>query len=372
MRGDNEILENLVREAQRELCVSPESAQAYEKEKETLLQIVNDRLTKHPDLARFLGASSLQVMYDNHRNHVNFMINVLKLNEFAMLARMVPWVYRVYHRHGFSYDYFLEELRAWQNAVLARLNEKHAKEINRVYDWLLDHHEVMVALSSGTFIFTAPVMPEWRKQKDRFLSFLLDGNFESCLSLSEQIVREQKDVKEFYLQVVQPSLYDIGTLWEEGKISVAEEHLATAIVGRVMASLYTRIPRRVRGKKKIVLTAAPNEFHEVGCRMVADFLEAEGWDVYYLGANTPQVELFRLLKKVKPKVLGISVTMPFNLVQVEEIVMRLQREEDFQEMKIMVGGIAFNLFSDLWRKLGVHGWAKDAETAVALVREWVG
>lgn len=70
--------------------------------------------------------------------------------------------------------------------------------------------------------------------------------------------------------------------------------------------------------------------------------------------------------------LGISVTMPFNLVQVEEIVTYLQREEDFQEMKIMVGGIAFNLFSDLWRKLGVHGWARDAETAVALVREWVG
>lgn len=293
----DEILENLVREAQRELYVSPESAQAYEKEKETLLQIVNGRLTEHSDLARFLGTSSLQVMYDNHRNHVNFMINVLKLNEFAMLARMVPWVYRVYHRHGFSYDYFLEELRAWQRAVLTRLNEKHAKEINRVYDWLLDHHEIMIALSSGTLIFTSPVMPEWRKQRDRFLSFLLDGEFESCLSLSKRIVREQKNIKEFYLQVVQPSLYDIGTLWEEGKISVAEEHLATAIVGRVMASLYTRIPRMVGGKKKIVLTTAPNEFHEVGCRMVADFLEAEGWNVYYLGANTPPSGAFQTAQK---------------------------------------------------------------------------
>ncbi|MCX7668205.1 MAG: cobalamin B12-binding domain-containing protein, partial [Atribacterota bacterium] len=140
----------------------------------------------------------------------------------------------------------------------------------------------------------------------------------------------------------------------------------------VMAHFYTRIPRKAKGKRKIVLTAAPNEFHEVGCRMVADFLEAEGWEVCYLGANTPQAELFRLLKKVRPKVLGVSVTMPFNLVQVKEIVAYLGREKDLQETKVMVGGIAFNLFPDLWRKLGVHGWAKDAETAVTLVREWMG
>ncbi|MCX7668435.1 MAG: hypothetical protein N2Z84_05845, partial [Atribacterota bacterium] len=156
----DEVLENLAKEAQGALRVSWEAAQAYEKEKEVLLQIVNDKLTEHSNLSRFLGVNPLQVMYDNHRNHVNFMINILKLNEFAMLVRMVPWVYRVYHLHGFSYDYFLEELRTWQNAVAMRLDKKHAEEINRVYDWLLDHHNVMVTLSSKALIFTSSVAPE--------------------------------------------------------------------------------------------------------------------------------------------------------------------------------------------------------------------
>ncbi|MGC8779201.1 MAG: cobalamin-dependent protein, partial [Candidatus Caldatribacteriaceae bacterium] len=62
--------------------------------------------------------------------------------------------------------------------------------------------------------------------------------------------------------------------------------------------------------------------------MTADLLEAEGWNVLYLGANTPQKELLRLLKRVKPKILGISVTMVFNLLQAEEIITCLREEED--------------------------------------------
>ncbi|MGC8779200.1 MAG: cobalamin B12-binding domain-containing protein [Candidatus Caldatribacteriaceae bacterium] len=239
-------LEHLAKKAQEELHVSQEATSAYEKTKEILLHMVNEKLTEHPHLAELLGSSPLQMMYDNHHNHINFMINVLKLNGFEMLTRIVPWVYRTYHMRGFSYEYFPEELKAWQSAVEKVLDKKSAEEIIPVYEWLLKNHEVMISLSKEAPLFRLQASPEWQGAKEQFLRYLLNGDFDSRLKMSKRMVRSEKDLKSFYLEVVQPSLYDIGALWEEGQINVAEEHLATAIVGRIMANIYARIPRKTK------------------------------------------------------------------------------------------------------------------------------
>jgi len=51
-------------------------------------------------------------MYDNHLNHARFMANVFRFNAYTLLVKTVIWVYRSYHSHGFSFDYFPVELAA--------------------------------------------------------------------------------------------------------------------------------------------------------------------------------------------------------------------------------------------------------------------
>jgi methanogenic corrinoid protein MtbC1 len=46
-----------------------------------------------------------------------------------------------------------------------------------------------------------------------------------------------------------------------------------------------------QAKGKAVITAAPNEFYEIGAWMISDILEFDGWEVRYLGANTPVNDL---------------------------------------------------------------------------------
>ncbi len=95
---------------------------------------VNKKLEKHDQLEQLIGENPLAVMYNNNFNHIDFMINVLKLNNFEMLVRMLFWVYKTYHAHGFHYDYFLFALNTWKEAVKTYLDEKEAKEINTIYD----------------------------------------------------------------------------------------------------------------------------------------------------------------------------------------------------------------------------------------------
>ncbi len=364
------MMEELVKEAKEKLHVSIESNSLYEKMKDVLLESVNNEMTSRPDIHELIGHNPLQMMYDNHQNHINFMINVFKFGYFEMLVKIVPWVYRSYHSHGFAYDYFPVELKTWQKAIKENLDEKNACEINSVYDWLIEKHDLMLDLFKKEPSLDISVLPEWKDKKEKFVSFLLDADFESCIKMAEEIVKSPEDLRDFYLQIIRPALYHIGILWEKGEITVAEEHLATAIVGRITSNIYTKFRFGEQKKGKIILTAAPNEFHEVGGRIVADLLEIKGWDVLYLGANTPEKELLKLIRKVEPQILGISVAMPFNIDKAWKIISLLKSDKITGDMKIMVGGMGFNAFPDLWRTVGADGWAPDADSAVKLVEQW--
>jgi len=362
-------MEKLFKEADIKLHVSAEASDEYEINKDFMLDFVNNEMSKRKDLVQLIGGNSLQMMYDNHRNHVHFMINVFKFSLFEMLVRLVPWVYKSYHNHGFSYEYFPVELKAWKNAVKKFLSKSNASEIIKIYDWLINKHKKMIELSKRQSDFILKIEEEWKDKKNEFLSYIIDGDFESALKFTNKILKSYEDIQDFYLKIIQPALYDVGNLWETGKISVAEEHLATSIVGRIIANIYIHFPKPKKKKLKAIVTSSPNEFHDLGGRIVADFFEIDGWDVYYLGANVPEQELIKLVRKTKPKILALSVTMPFNVERAEKIINLIKKLET-PSPKILVGGIAFNFMPDLYKKIGADLFATDAKSAVEIVRQF--
>jgi len=165
-------------------------------------------------------------------------------------------------------------------------------------------------------------------------------------------------------------MYAIGRLWERGEISVAQEHLASALVARLMAVSYPNLEIVPSPKGRAVVTAAPNEFHETGARCVADLLALDGCEIHYLGANTPPAELRRYLRQIKPDLLAISVAMPFNLDSTQELVTAIKEDNTLKSLKVMVGGLAFAELPELWQLTMADGYAPDAKGAVALPRSW--
>ena len=63
-----------------------------------------------------------------------------------------------------------------------------------------------------------------------------------------------------------------------------------------------------RGKGNLVVTCVGNETHGLGSRMVLDFLEMDGWEVTYLGADTPHSDIISMLKERNARALLVSVT----------------------------------------------------------------
>ena len=87
----------LIESSARLPLVDRESVEAYKANRNRLLERVNTNIKHHPSIQKFLTVGSMELLHNNHRNHFSFMSLVMMLNDYEMLARNLPWVYRAYH-----------------------------------------------------------------------------------------------------------------------------------------------------------------------------------------------------------------------------------------------------------------------------------
>lgn len=355
-----------------ELPPIPESsARAYHEHLTFLVDRVNKELASREDLSSLIGQNPPETMFDNHRNHAVFMDNVFQLNLYSLLIDTVPWVYRAYGNHGFSLDYFPVHLRAWKEALRESLDPEIAAPLIRIYDWILSHHEDFIALSGETPSDKEDTWVSKNEERDEFLQALLQGDRRDTLRISREQVNTPWDLKRFYQDILQPAMYRIGDLWEQGDISVSKEHLASALANMAVSSQYIQVMSETEPwKGRVLVSAASNEFHVLGAQMIANCLEAEGWEVDYLGADTPAPDLVGYIKDRAPDVVALSVTMAFNLIKAKDIIDQIL--EEFQQPRpwILLGGHAFAGHSELVSRMGADGYAEDCTRAIELLEGW--
>ena len=172
-----------------------------------------------------------------------------------------------------------------------------------------------------------------------YLDNLLSGRRQACMATVQKLLDEKASVRAIYLDLFKRSLYDVGALWEHNKISVAVEHLATAITESLMSVVYPVLFRSERLGRRAVVACVANEYHQVGARMVADILELNGWDTAFLGANTPKPDVVDMIERTQPHVVGLSLAV-YSRVSALEQTIELIRSR-FADVPIVVGGQAF-------------------------------
>jgi DNA-binding transcriptional MerR regulator len=110
------------------------------------------------------------------------------------------------------------------------------------------------------------------------------------------------------LEVIGPSLASIGTAWEDGKVNIATEHLATNYLRqRLLMWMVSGPPPK--SVSPIVLACAPNEWHEGSLLILGALLRRRRWPVVYLGQALPLQDLASLVRDLKPSmVLLVAMT----------------------------------------------------------------
>jgi methanogenic corrinoid protein MtbC1 len=202
----------------------------------------------------------------------------------------------------------------------------------------------------------------------RYLGAQLSGDRREALRLVElEALDRGMAVPDIHIDVIQAAQYEIGRLWEESSISVAQEHVATAISQLVLGYLYPRLPREPRTGKKVMVACVEGELHDLGARMCADFLEMGGFDVRFLGASVPADILASEVQRERPHALALSTAMIFHEPALRETIKGVRKVAG-RRVPILVGGQALTWDPTLGQRLDVEGSGKSAIELVKAVR----
>lgn len=127
--------------------VSESTYQEYFQKGDLLTGKMNVLMLERSDLVHLIGENNVDMMKDNHANHVRFIASILRNYNAEVLTDTVLWVFRAYRSHGFSTSYWAAQLNAWIIIMKETLSTEAFREVYPIYEWMQIHIPAFVKLS---------------------------------------------------------------------------------------------------------------------------------------------------------------------------------------------------------------------------------
>ncbi|MEM7137943.1 MAG: MerR family transcriptional regulator [Myxococcota bacterium] len=127
---------------------------------------------------------------------------------------------------------------------------------------------------------------------------------------------------ELIVKVAIPIMWQVGHRWTEGSLGVAQEHLVSAQLRRLLLGRLDTIESPPNAPKLLFTTPA-GQPHEFGILAGSVAAKEAGFDVLYLGAELPAEEIIWSVAQSNADVLVLSVIRRMSeeeMVQVERLV----------------------------------------------------
>ena len=346
-----------------------EAAAFIREQRSTLAEVVVARIYgNHSSDWESYGKSGHEKSVRDMGYHLTYLAEALEASDLTLFTEYVAWVKVLFAGLDLPGDAWSTTLQNMQAVLQDALPRDPWEAVQAYLDAGLVQCEKAPTTLPSFLQSDAPLTD----LAQAYLETLLQGQRHVASRLIMDAVDEEASVKAIYLHVFQPVQREIGRLWQQNQISVAEEHYCTAATQLIMSQLYPKIFNTAKSGRRLVATCVGGELHEIGVRMVADFFEMEGWDTYYLGANTPAESVLQTVETQEADVLAISATITSHVSKVIALITRARTAYPQDMPKILVGGYPFNTSPDLWRQVGADGYAPNAQQAIALADRLVG
>jgi methanogenic corrinoid protein MtbC1 len=177
---------------------------------------------------------------------------------------------------------------------------------------------------------------------DEFLTALLTLREEEAVRVVDRALAAGIPWEDLYLQVFTPALLRVGELWERGELSVAVEHLVMGMVLRLVHRLSLTLPvSPAPDAPSAVVGCVEGELHTLGGRMVADFLLARGWRVYYLNGLLPAEHLMEAVRRHLPSAVLLCISTEEREEALRSTIRRLVQWRGEQPLPLLVAGGCF-------------------------------
>jgi methanogenic corrinoid protein MtbC1 len=201
---------------------------------------------------------------------------------------------------------------------------------------------------------------------DRFLEHIERGEPRRAVELSVDLL-EAQGVAPTVTGFLAPAQREVGSRWQRGRYTVAQEHLASAVVEDVLGLSAPYTPPPQDTQHTVALVCAEGEWHGTPARMASLLLREAGWRVHFFGASIPPDHLRTTLADLGPQAVAVSCTLPLALpgaARVIEVAHGLG-------LPAVVGGAAFDPGGFRAAQLGADGCFADVAVAAEQLRRWI-
>lgn len=150
-------------------------------------------------------------------------------------------------------------------------------------------------------------------------------------------------------ELVLPLVHELSVGWAEGRISIVQEHLASALIRAQLEKLRELI-RPAQSEPELLVTTLQGDLHELGALIVTVAAAYSNWKSTYLGPNLPADEIVQAMRQSKADALALSIVYPVADSNIEREIRSIGSQ--LAKTPIIVGGRAVPSYSTVLNEIG--------------------
>lgn len=164
----------------------------------------------------------------------------------------------------------------------------------------------------------------------------------------------------------------IGKRFAEGEYFLPELIYSGEIFSQVSELVKPKLKAGMASKKlgKVIIGTVAGDIHDIGKDIVVFMLDVSGFEVYDLGIDVPAENFIEKVKETEAPVVGLSGFLTLAFESMKDTVDKIKEAGLRNKVKIMIGGGQID--ESIRKYSGADAYGKDAMTAVALAKEWIG
>ena len=188
---------------------------------------------------------------------------------------------------------------------------------------------------------------EFTKLIPIFIKAAIESNRRKIRTIITGLYLKGEQLENIYDFLVFPVMRTIGDLWEEGKLSIPEEHLASEVLREAIydlgESLAIELP--YDAPSAICFSLVGDE-HELPLIMTKQLLELNGIRTFNMGRSLPVKSLFDIFEKIEPLYIIISANYYDNKKTIINEMHALLKIIGERKIRIFIGGSVSNIIKN--------------------------
>lgn len=204
---------------------------------------------------------------------------------------------------------------------------------------------------------------------DRLFNDLITGNRDAARMTVREAITSGADAETLAHDLFWPVLETIGQVFRADQMTTLAHHYAMRLLRSLVDQAQAGYRQAERRDRKILMFCGESEADELAGQLVADLVEADGYETFFGGGGVATDEILEAVGAHRPDVLLLFSSGPRDAPEIRRLIDTVREIAACPDLQIVVGGGVFNRAEGLAEEIGADLWARDPRDLLACMDE---